>query len=89
MGDIEGIVHLKLIIHALVLNSVTAHSVNITFFTYSNVLPFFVFNLVIMCVQTCLTYQIKGEISVYLNVIVLNLLSQRQIIIFLMKLKND
>ena len=30
---------------------------------------------VVMCVQTCLTYQIKGEIPIYLNIIVLNCLS--------------
>ena len=39
---------------------------------------------VIMCVHTCLTYQIKGEIPVYLN-----LLSQRKIIVVLIKVKND
>ena len=40
VADIEGIFHLKWIIHVLV----TVRSVNITFFTYSNLLPFFVCN---------------------------------------------
>ena len=34
------------------------------------------------------SYQIKGEIPVYLNIIVSNCLSQRKIIIFLMKVKK-
>ena len=34
-----------------------------------------------MGVQTCLTYQIKGEITAFMNIIVLFFLSQRKIII--------
>ena len=45
--------------------------------------------LVIMCVQTCLTYQIKVEIPVYLNIIVSNCISSRKIIIFFIKVKNE
>ena len=44
---------------------------------------------VIMGVQTCLTYQIKEDILVYLNIIVYTFLSQKKLIIFLMKVKND
>ena len=44
---------------------------------------------VIMYVQTCLTYQIKRDIPVYLNIIVLHFLSQRKIIIFLIKVEKD
>ena len=48
-------------------------SVNITFFTYTIYCRFLFVTLVIMFVQTCLTYQIKGKIPVYLNIIVLKL----------------
>ena len=44
---------------------------------------------VIMCVQTCVTYQIKGEILVFVNIIVLNCLSSWKIItriLFLIRL---
>ena len=44
---------------------------------------------VIMCVQTCLTYQIKGEIPIILNIIVSNFVILQDIIIFWMKVKND
>ena len=53
-------------------------SVNTKCFTYSgkaytNLLAFLSVTLIIMCVQTGLTYQIKGEIPVYLNIVVQNL----------------
>ena len=61
-------------------NSVTVRSVNITFFLHIPIYCRFLFVYsVIMCVQTSLTYQIKGEIPVYLNIIVSNVLSQRKL----------
>ena len=64
-------------------------SVNITvFYIFESMLLFLVLTSEILRVQTCLTYQIKGGIPVYWNIIVLKLFSKENNYLF-MKVKND
>ena len=61
-----------------------------TYFLYVPIYFRFLFiTSVILWVQTCFTYGIKGKILAHLNIIVSNFYSKRKIIIFWMKVKND